>query len=133
MPAYSVPEQARELFINGILKNPLIQDQLPPEVISSSQNISFRGSDEPSIPINWRFAESISALKAYEAAILNVLLQRRYKMEPVKIEINTSVPQSRPPTLSCTYRLPATTPSFLSCRRSSGSLTRRERTSAPRL
>jgi hypothetical protein len=91
MTNYSVPEQAKELFVNGILENPLFHDQLPPEARSVSQNISFHGSDEPSIPINWRFAESISALKAYEAVILKVLLKRRYQAAPVKVGINTLV------------------------------------------
>jgi hypothetical protein len=41
------------------------------------------------MPINWRFAESISALKGLEATILNVLLARKYGIEPQEVVINT--------------------------------------------
>ncbi|KAI0106555.1 CoA-transferase family III [Hypoxylon sp. NC0597] len=85
---YSVPQQAQNVFEEGILKNPLMKN-LPPELRSLSKNVQFEGSSRPNIPINWRFAESISALKAFEATMLNYLITRKYKIEPADITINT--------------------------------------------
>lgn len=89
-PAYSVLEESKTLFIEGILKNPLIQG-LPTELIDSAQLIHFEGNKLPSIPINWRWAESIAALKAFEATMLNYLLTRKYNIPPVEVTINTYV------------------------------------------
>lgn len=86
---YSVPEQTKQLFNKGILENPLIASDLPTGAAAAASRISFTGSDLPSIPINWRFAESISALKALEATLVNVLLKRKYGLEPVSITIDT--------------------------------------------
>lgn len=91
MTPYSVPAEAQQLLLRGIFENPLITPYLPAEVAEAKGKISFRGSDEPSIPVNWRFAESISALKGLEGALLNVLLKRRYGVDMVDIEIDTSV------------------------------------------
>ncbi|KAH8900472.1 CoA-transferase family III [Thozetella sp. PMI_491] len=85
---YSVPREAQALFEHGILKNPLMKD-LPPELESFSKLISFDGAAEPSIPINWRFAESISAIKAFEATMLNCLIARKYNAKPASVKINT--------------------------------------------
>lgn len=86
---YSVPEQTGLLFRKGILANPLLEKNLPTEAQEAASTITFEGSDAPSLPINWRFAESISALKAYEATILNVILKKKYGVGPVQIKINT--------------------------------------------
>ncbi|KIK51501.1 hypothetical protein GYMLUDRAFT_252022 [Collybiopsis luxurians FD-317 M1] len=86
--SYSVPHEAQILFKNGILRNPLMKD-LPTEVESLSNHVKFEGSSKPNIPINWRFAESISALKAFEATMLNSLITRKYKVDPADIVINT--------------------------------------------
>ncbi|KAK8060530.1 hypothetical protein PG996_010460 [Apiospora saccharicola] len=87
---YSVPKEADSLFRAGVLGNPLIAKNLPAGAVDASRSIRFEGSDEPSLPVNWRFAESISALKAYEATVVNVLLQRKYGVErPAEIVINT--------------------------------------------
>lgn len=89
---YSVPEQADSLFRAGVLGNPLIAKNLPAGAVEASKSIRFEGSDEPSLPVNWRFAESIAALKAYEATVVNVLLQRKYGVErPAEVVINTYV------------------------------------------
>lgn len=85
---YSVPQEAEAVFQNGILNNPLMKD-LPGDLKSLSQHVKFEGSSKPSVPINWRFAESISALKAFEATMLIRLLQKKYKTEPVDVTINT--------------------------------------------
>lgn len=89
--AYSIPKETRQIFENGILKNPLIGPTLPKEINESARSVRFEGSENPSIPINWRFAESISALKGLEAAMVNVLLKRKYGLEPQEAVINTSV------------------------------------------
>lgn len=88
---YSIPSEAQKVFQKGILDNPLIASTLPKAIHNAAKTIRFEGSDQPSIPINWRFAESISALKGLEAAMVNILLQRKYGMEPQDAIINTSV------------------------------------------
>jgi hypothetical protein len=88
LPDYSVPKEAQLLFESGILENPLMKD-LPPRVRSLTKHVHFEGSAKPSIPINWRFAESISALKAFEAVMLNNLRIQKYKANPVDVTINT--------------------------------------------
>lgn len=86
---YSIPRETQKIFENGILQNPLIAPTLPKEIEECSKTIRFEGSDTPSIPINWRFAESISALKGLEAAMVNVLLKQKYGVEPQEAVINT--------------------------------------------
>ncbi|KAJ8122604.1 hypothetical protein O1611_g9799 [Lasiodiplodia mahajangana] len=85
---YSVPLEARNLFEDGILRNPLHRG-LPAELEDLAKHVHFKGSNLPSIPINWRFTESISALKAFEATMLNLLVSRKYNVEPSDITINT--------------------------------------------
>ncbi|KAI0866503.1 CoA-transferase family III domain-containing protein [Xylaria cubensis] len=85
---YSVPQEAKSLFEDGILRNPLHKG-LPSEIEALAKHVHFEGSSRPSIPINWRFAESISALKAFEATMLNLLVSRKYNVEPSEITINT--------------------------------------------
>ncbi|KAI0967716.1 CoA-transferase family III domain-containing protein [Xylaria arbuscula] len=85
---YSVPHEARNLFEDGILRNPLQKD-LPPGLEALAKHVHFKGSKLPSVPINWRFAESISALKAFEATMLNLLVSRKYNVEPSDITIDT--------------------------------------------
>jgi hypothetical protein len=86
---YSTPEQAREVFLRGLLHNPLVAKDLPGKAAQYSAKISFEGSLKPCLPINWRFAESVSALKALEATMLNVLLLRKYDIKPCRVIINT--------------------------------------------
>jgi hypothetical protein len=88
---YSVPEQAREVFQTGILSNPLISKDLPNGFQQYGDKIKFQGSNKPSMPINWRFAESISAMKALEGTMLLALLDKKYKVQPNDIIINTYV------------------------------------------
>lgn len=89
--SYSVPDEAREVFVRGILGNQLITKNLPLEIARYSEVVQFQGSPSPSVPINWRFAESISALKALEGAVLGLLLERKYSVRPRRMVINTSV------------------------------------------
>ncbi|KAI0533938.1 CoA-transferase family III domain-containing protein [Xylaria digitata] len=85
---YSVPHEAKSLFEDGILRNPL-QKNLPSGLEALAKHVHFEGSSKPSVPINWRFAESISALKAFEATMLNLLVSRKYNVEPSDVTINT--------------------------------------------
>jgi hypothetical protein len=86
---YSVPEETSKVFKTGILCNPLITKDLPREAQVCAAPITFTGSDTPSLPINWRFAESVSALKALEATVVNILLGKKYGLPPQEVEINT--------------------------------------------
>ncbi|RFU80005.1 transferase family III [Trichoderma arundinaceum] len=54
-----------------------------------SKNVFYEGTAKPSIPINWRLAESTAALKALEATAVNVLLKRKYNVSPQNVIINT--------------------------------------------
>lgn len=87
---YSIPDEARQLFRRGILANPLMA-KLPSDLQALGKLVRFEGNATPSIPINWRLAESISALKAFEATLVNAILKRRYGVDPVNVTINTGV------------------------------------------
>ena len=86
--SYSVPQEAEVVFRQGILDNPLMQ-LLPEALQEMSNSVHFEGNALPTIPVNWRWAESISALKAFEATMLNYLLTRKYGISPVEVTINT--------------------------------------------
>jgi hypothetical protein len=86
---YSVPRETQQIFDKGILSNALIAPTLPTDIAECAKKVQFKGTDRPSIPINWRFAESISALKGLEAAMINVLLKRKYGIEPQEAVIDT--------------------------------------------
>ena len=72
--SYSVPRETERILKEGIIANPLIAPNLPPDVEKYASLVSFTGNDKPNIPVNWRFAESISALKALESIWINNLL-----------------------------------------------------------
>jgi hypothetical protein len=86
---YSIPTETHKVFQDGILRNQLITSTLPEEIEECSRTVRFEGTEKPSIPINWRFAESMSALKGLEAAMVNVLLKKKYGVEPQEAVINT--------------------------------------------
>ena len=85
---YSVPKETQKIFENEILNNPLTPT-LPPEIKDAAKLVHFDGNDNPSIPINWRFAESAAALKAFEASMLNVLRAKKYGAKFSEVDINT--------------------------------------------
>ncbi|KAI0132401.1 CoA-transferase family III domain-containing protein [Xylariales sp. AK1849] len=87
-PPYSVPCEARLVFEQGILNNPLVRD-LPNGFEELSRLVIFEGHGFPRIPFCWRWAESISALKAFEATMLNSLMGRKYGVSPSEVIINT--------------------------------------------
>lgn len=86
---YSVPAETSKVFKEGILSNPLISKYLPPEINQACAYISFTGSETPSLPVNWRFAEAVASLKALEATLVNILLKRKYGLEFQPVSINT--------------------------------------------
>lgn len=86
---YSVPREAKQLLQDGIVKNPLLTPNMPNEAPDILARIRFKGSDAPSIPINWRFAESVSALKGLEAIMVCTLLKRKYGVDVDEVLINT--------------------------------------------
>jgi hypothetical protein len=88
---YSVPAETQRLFENGILKNPLIAKDLPNDAAELGKKVSFNGSEKPSIPINWRFAESVASLKGLEAVMVLALLKRKYNTEVKEVKIDTHV------------------------------------------
>ncbi|KAF2215910.1 hypothetical protein CERZMDRAFT_34773 [Cercospora zeae-maydis SCOH1-5] len=85
---YSVPRETQAIFEEGILNNPLIP-ALPEEARAAGKHVYFTGNDSPSIPINWRFAESAAALKGFEATMLNVLRSRKYGSPMSNVTIDT--------------------------------------------
>ena len=87
---YSIPREAEAIFRREILGNLLMQ-HLPSELNELARFIHFEGTSLPSIPVNWRWAESVSALKALEASMVNYLLKRKYGTSPVRVVINTWV------------------------------------------
>ncbi|KAE8142912.1 CoA-transferase family III domain-containing protein [Aspergillus pseudotamarii] len=86
---YSVPIEAAQLLRKGILQNPLLTANIPNDASSLADYVTFTGNENPNIPINWRFAESISALKGLESLWINALLKAKYNHGPVKVEIDT--------------------------------------------
>jgi hypothetical protein len=89
--AYSVPTEAGKVFREGIMANPLILPNIPVGLAKIAENVRFEGNTTPSVPINWRFAESIAALKGFEAAMLSLLMKKKYGEEPFEITVNTYV------------------------------------------
>jgi hypothetical protein len=86
---YSIPSEASKVLIDGIINNRLHQDA-PSELREAAEHIVYEGNASPVIPINWRFAESISAIKGFQGAMLNVLLKRKYGLiDYPTIKINT--------------------------------------------
>ena len=85
---YSVPKQAELVFYEGILNNPLISKYLPSGSKQIASKIHFTGKNKPTLPVNWRFAESASALHALEASLIGLLLEKKYKVEAPEVEID---------------------------------------------
>lgn len=85
---YSIQAEAEKLLHDEILNNPRLP-ALPGEINEAAKHVNIIGNALPSIPINWRFAESITALKAFEASVLNVLRKRKYQAPFSEININS--------------------------------------------
>ncbi|OQV04353.1 hypothetical protein CLAIMM_09249 [Cladophialophora immunda] len=87
--SYSTPAESKRLLTEALLENPKIAKDVPKEAREFASRITFKGSNLPSIPINWRFAESAASLKAFEACIIYALVRRKYGVELAGAEINT--------------------------------------------
>lgn len=88
LDTYSIQREAQTVLWEGTLLNPR-HTSLPDGIQDAARKIAFSGSKLPSIPVNWRFAESVSALKAFEGAMLSVLLHNKYGIPHQNIHINT--------------------------------------------
>lgn len=86
---YSIPKESAKIFRDGILGNKKISKYLPREAFEFASSVKFVGSDTPSIPVNWRFAETSASLKALEAAMVDALLRRKYRTKVSSVTINT--------------------------------------------
>lgn len=86
---YSVPAEARKVLEEGIFQNPRLKNVLPKGASDFADKITFTGNDAPSIPINWRFAESAASLKALEACVIAELVKRKYGKEISGATIDT--------------------------------------------
>jgi hypothetical protein len=86
---YSVPQESKAILQNGILNNPLISKDLPENAQELGSKVRYTGSDAPCVPINWRFAESVSALKGLEAVMVMALLKRKYNVDVQEVNIDT--------------------------------------------
>lgn len=87
--AYSVSKATSDVFRHSILAHPLIRKDLPVGTEAAAARLHFTGSADPSIPVNWRFAEAVASLKGLEASILNVLLTRKYGIPLQDVTIDT--------------------------------------------
>jgi hypothetical protein len=85
---YSVPVEAMKVFQEGIMNNSLHKN-LQKDLKSVVHLLKYEGGDFPKVPINWRFCESISALKGLEASMINILNKKKHNAEPQSILINT--------------------------------------------
>jgi len=93
LSSYSVPVESEKLLKEALLENPKIAKDIPQEAVEFAQRIRFTGNDLPSIPINWRFAESAASLNAFEACIIAALVKRKYNVDLAGAEINTDQAQ----------------------------------------
>ena len=87
-PSWNLINESHKLLQTGILSNPLIKKSLPADAAAYASKITFTGHSSPSIPIPWRFGESVSALKGLEAIMISGLLAAKYGVPAQSIEIN---------------------------------------------
>ena len=85
---YSVVREAYNLLQSAALEHPQTALLLPTQSKAYAEKIKFTGSDSPSIPVNWRFAESIAVLKALEGIMINALLEKKYGIGAEEVVIN---------------------------------------------
>ena len=87
--SYSVPQEAKRVLEQGVFQNDKLTNLLPKGAEDFVSKITFTGNDAPSIPINWRFAESAASLKGLEACVVAELVKRKYGVEIQEAKINT--------------------------------------------
>lgn len=88
LSSYSIPKESEKVLREALLNNPKIAKDIPHEAKAFASRITFNGSDHPSIPINWRFAESAASLKGLEACMIAALVKRKYDVDVAGAEIN---------------------------------------------
>lgn len=86
---YSVPDETSTIFHREILNNEKVSKDLPADIAKAASKVRFTGSPEPSIPVNWRLAEAVASLKGLEAALVNVLVSRKYNTSFQDVTIDT--------------------------------------------
>ncbi|TFK34340.1 CoA-transferase family III domain-containing protein [Crucibulum laeve] len=86
--SYSIPAESKKLLHDELVNNKL-HNSAPKEIREAAKYIHYTGSRLPVVPINWRFAESVAAVKGYYGAMLNVLLKKKYGIPYQSISINT--------------------------------------------
>jgi len=87
---YSVPSEARRILSEGIFKNPRLAHNIPEGAAEmAARSVKIKGTDKPSIPINWRFAESVTALKAYEASVVSLFIKKKYGVDVGEVVIDS--------------------------------------------
>ncbi|KAK3701816.1 hypothetical protein LTR37_015238 [Vermiconidia calcicola] len=86
---YSVPDESARVFRDAILGDTRIAKDLPDGMDQAASKLIFTGSPDPSLPLNWRFAEAVSSLKGLEATLVNLLQSRKYNTEPQNVTIDT--------------------------------------------
>lgn len=87
--SYSVPAETSKVFKNHVLSDSRIAKDLPEEAKDAASRVRFVGSHEPSLPIQWRFAEAVASLKGLEATLVSALIKRKYNAELHDVTINT--------------------------------------------
>ncbi|KAG0651079.1 Succinyl-L-malate -transferase beta subunit [Hyphodiscus hymeniophilus] len=85
---YDLIGETYQVLNTAILQNPLITPFIPANVDAYASRIKFTGHRSPAIPVPWRFAESIGALKGLEAIMTGNLLTQKYSLPPQRVEIN---------------------------------------------
>ncbi|KAI9307505.1 putative L-carnitine dehydratase [Cunninghamella echinulata] len=88
MNKYNLQEECMNLFHSSIINNDKVTYSSDLKQLASTK-LRFEGSQQPGIPINWRFAESISVLKAFEGLSILDLVQKKYNTTIDNITINT--------------------------------------------
>ncbi|CAO3640530.1 unnamed protein product [Cunninghamella echinulata] len=88
MDKYNLQEECMNLFHSSIINNDKVTYSSDLKQLASTK-LRFEGSQQPGIPINWRFAESISVLKAFEGLSILDLVQKKYNKTIDNITINT--------------------------------------------
>ncbi len=85
---YSVPREAEKILCQKLLLDPRISKNLPPDLLRVATKVRFVGSDAPRLPLNWRVAESCSALHGLLATLVGVLLEKKYGVEAPEVVID---------------------------------------------
>ncbi|KAI9307182.1 putative L-carnitine dehydratase [Cunninghamella echinulata] len=92
MNNFNLQEECTKLFHSSIINNDKVKYTSDLKQLASTK-LRFEGTQKPGIPINWRYAESISVLKAFEGLSLLDLVEKKYNTTIDHITINTDQAQ----------------------------------------